>query len=110
MIDFGDNVRVLVTDVTQRAGIAGKIGQVYGITIPSTSGAQVLGELSADYAINVYFEDLETDFWLPEELIEFIDHGAGAEMIIGNIKTTRNEDGTWTEEVISKKKFWQFWK
>ncbi len=111
-ISFGDNVRVLVTSETTAQCVAGKVGSVLGMTTPSVTSVDVIGELNEDYAINVSFEDEEGEFWFAHQLLEFIDHGAGTEIVIDDFKAIRNADGTWDEMTVSKpikKKWWQFW-
>jgi hypothetical protein len=94
-LTMGDNVRMRDTELTRALGIAGKIGSVYGETKPSTSGVEVLGELSEDFAVAVRFDDLELTFWFPADLVEFVDHGAGLTIRIGNTEYIRDADGHW---------------
>lgn len=61
-ISFGDNVRILGGTATDAAGISCLSGCIYGETVPSASGVSVLGELSGDYAVNVFVEELNKDF------------------------------------------------
>ena len=79
---IGDRIRVRRSAVTEGAGIAGLGGQIYGETVPSLSGAQVLGSCPDDFALNVYIEERGLDFWLAPEHVEFIDHAAGSEIQI----------------------------
>ena len=85
-ITFGDNVRVLTTPETEANGVAGKLGSVYGETTPSHTNIEVIGELKEDYAINVFFEDIDKSIWFTSEHLEYVDHGAGTEISIGDIK------------------------
>ncbi len=62
-LTMGDNVRMRHADLTRALGIAGKAGSIRGETRPSTSGVEVLGELSEDYAVAVFFDHLELMFW-----------------------------------------------
>jgi hypothetical protein len=84
-----------------------------GETTPSVTSVQVIGEIKNDYAINVHFDDLKTSFWFAPELLEFVDHGAGAEITLDGVnkKWTRNASGGWDEENLSqtKKPWWKFW-
>ena len=110
-ISFGDNVRVLPTLETDEAGISGKQGAVYGETTPSSTGIEVIGEVLNDYAINVHFEQLDKSVWLAPELLEFVNHGEGTEIVIGNHRAVRRGDGSWQETQIStNKRWWQFWR
>lgn len=98
-IQFGDRVRVLPDESTEARGLVGKTGTVYGQTIPSVTNPTIIGTPNKDYAVSVNIDELDEQFWLPEHLLEFIDHGAGATITLDGVdKTwTRNADGTWTE-------------
>lgn len=110
-VSFGDNVRILPSPATNAAGISGLSGRICGETVPSASGVSALGELSDDYAVNVFVEELSRDFWLDPSLVEFIDHGAGAEITIAGspVKIVRQSDGSWTEVGSTRKAWWRFW-
>ena len=101
-ISFGDNVRVRESAETLELGVAKLEGSVYGETTPSVTGVNVIGELTEDFALNVYFENIDTDYWFSPSLLEFVDHGAGTTMTIdgSNKKWVRNEDGEWIESTV----------
>lgn len=96
-VSFGDNVRVVESQLTKELGISGLKGQVYGETIPSVSGVEVIGELKSDAAVNVYIEELQSDYWLSPDLVELIDHAPGTTISIGDKELIRTEDGEWKE-------------
>jgi hypothetical protein len=98
-ISFGDNVRVRDTEITRAKGVAGLVGPVYGETVPSVTGADVIGETTGDYAINVYFEERDELLWFSPNLLEFVDHGAGTEITLKGVdkKWVRTENGEWEE-------------
>ena len=110
-ISFGDNVRILPSPATDAAGITGLVGCIYGESVPSASGVVALSPLTDDYAINVFVEDLQSDFWLDPSLVEFIDHGVGAEITIHGspVKLVRQSDGSWAEVSPPAKSWWRFW-
>ena len=115
-ISFGDTVRVRTTSVTKDAELAGLVGTVYGETTPSVTGVDVIGELEADYAINVYFEEKGAGVWFEPRLLEFVDHGAGAEIQLEGVtkKWVRSEDGEWVEHSTGaqsgkNRPWWKFW-
>ena len=114
-ITFGDTVRVRTSDVTVEAGLAGLVGIVHGETTPSVTGVDVVGGNESDFALNVYFESLGEGWWFQEELLEFIDHGAGTEIGFEGVdkKWVRNEEGEWIEHPVdtigSKRRWWKFW-
>lgn len=110
-ISFGDNVRVRDTAATRTAGVAGFIGSVYGETTPSVTGVDVIGEITHDYAINVYFEERGEAFWFAPDQLEFVDYGVGSEITLKGIdkKWTRTKSGEWEESPpgIKVKSFWE---
>ena len=99
-ISFGDRVRVRATPPSERAGVAGLVGQVYGETTPSMTLVEVIGELSSDYAINVYFEERGSSSWFAPELLEFVDHAPGTEITLRGVQKrwVRSAEGEWLEE------------
>ena len=96
-LSFGDNVRIRHSAETEAAGIAGKVGQIYGHTTPSVTGVVVIGQQRLDYAINVYIEERDEAYWFAEELLEFVDHGAGTTMEVGDSVYVRRADGEWEQ-------------
>lgn len=102
MADFGDRVRVKVTPETTASGVAGLEGDVYGFTTPSSTGMQVIGGAPDDYALNVSIEGHGSDLWFRPDLLEFLHHNPGMEMIAGNVRTVRQADGSWKKCPIDK--------
>jgi hypothetical protein len=98
-IQFGDTVRVKSSPITEDRGFAGKVGTVWGQTTPSQTKPEVIGTPEKDYAVNVYFDDFEEQHWFAEELLELVDHGAGATVQLKGVPTTwvRKPDGSWAE-------------
>jgi hypothetical protein len=91
-----DNVVVRSTPETVAAGIAGLKGQVHGVTTPSSTEIEYLGDHSTDCALNVHFATLDKDFWLAPDLIEFLDHAEGTAIRVGEgPEMVRQADGTW---------------
>ena len=98
-ISYGDNVRIQRTAETERLGVAEMIGNVYGETNPSESKVTVVGDLTSDYALNVYFEKLDTSFWFAPQLLEFVNHAAGTEVFVHGspFKSVHQRDGSWKQ-------------
>ncbi|MBX6312193.1 MAG: hypothetical protein IRY99_04640 [Isosphaeraceae bacterium] len=96
-ISFGDNVRVASTPLTVSLGLAGLMGQVYGETTPSVTGVEVVGRSAADYAVNVQLDGRDESLWFAPELLEFVDHAPGTEIVIGNKRLVRTASGEWVE-------------
>jgi hypothetical protein len=96
-ISFGDKVRVASTSLTVSLGLAGLTGQVYGETTPSVTGVEVIGGSAADYAINVQLDGRDEPLWFAPDLLEFVDHAPGTEIVIGNKRLVRRASGEWVE-------------
>lgn len=110
-ISFGDNVRIRESQVTDKLGLSGKIGNVSGETKPSVTNIEVIGNLESDFAFNVFFEDENEQYWFAPHLLEFVDHAVDTTIEIGNMKLIRQTNGTWKETDINpKRKWWQFWR
>ena len=114
-ISFGDTVQVLDTPETQALGIADGRGSVFGHTTPSSTGIEVVGARSRDYGINVYFDELDRGVWLAEELLAFVDHGAGGVMTLDGVdkQWVRAADGSWLEfdtAPAARRPWWRFWR
>jgi hypothetical protein len=82
-VGIGDRVRILASDLTANAGIAGRVGVVFGWTTPSMEyGAEILGDTPTDIAINVNLEgssDPAASVWLAPEHVELVEHRPGLE-------------------------------
>jgi hypothetical protein len=94
---FGDNVRIRSTPLTENLGLAGHTGCIYGETTPSVTGVEVIGEVTDDYAVNVMIEAQREQLWFAPDLVEFVDHGTGTEVRIGNKHLVRDASGEWSE-------------
>lgn len=92
---FGNKVKIKTSEDTEKINVAGKFGKIFGQTVPSLSGVEVIGNPKRDYAINVYFEDIDDSYWFDESLIETVDTGIGSDIIIGDQKFIKNETGEW---------------
>jgi hypothetical protein len=108
-ISFGDNVRVRSTPITEEHGLAGLSGDVHGETTPSVTGIEVIGQPKTDYAINVFFESRKKSYWFASDLLEFVDHAAGAEITLKGVpkRWGRSASGEWIEQ--PQKPWWRFW-
>jgi hypothetical protein len=107
---FGDRVRIKTASVTETAGLAGKVGIVYGQTVPSSSGVKdIIGVDGRDYAINVFFENDKKSHWFASSLIEFVDHAPGTTISLKGAPTyLRTKDGSWVE-LRKSRPWWKFW-
>lgn len=96
---FGDRVRIRQTSVTEAAGIAGLEGSVFGESVPSASGVEVIGPAPDDFALNIYVEERKASYWLAPEHVEFLGYGAGQEIRLKGAATklVRRADGSWEE-------------
>jgi hypothetical protein len=110
-ISFGDNVKIRKSQETDQLGLSGKFGQVSGVTTPSATDVDVIGQTKEGFALNVTIESEGTQYWFAPHLLEFVDHAEGTTLQVGNIRAIRQADGSWQETVITpKKKWWHFWK
>jgi hypothetical protein len=96
-ISFGDRVRIRSTEATEPLGIAGQMGIVNGRTTPSVTRVDVIGKSSKDLAIAVTLEAQTKQLWFAEEVLEFVDHGAGTIIETQGRKLIRDEHGSWRE-------------
>jgi hypothetical protein len=98
-VQFGDHVRILSDAATNERGLTGKTGTIWGQTVPSASNVEVVGAPKNDYAVSVFVDELEEQYWLPDHLVEVIDHGAGTVFTLEGVdkKWTRNSQGGWDE-------------
>lgn len=85
---FGDNVRIRDTPETTERALAGRTGQIHGVTRPSVTGVSVIGPLRSDCDFNVSLESPAGEHGFAEELLEFIDHAPGTEIELGDVKLT----------------------
>lgn len=109
IIEFGDHIRFIDNETTQVAGVALKEGICMGYTTPSVTNIDYIGETEIDYAISVELKENSKIIWATQDLLEFIDHGEGQIIEIGNKRATRRADGSWKEEPINpikKKSSW----
>ena len=104
IIEFGDKVKFVDNETTQKAEVANKEGTCLGFTTPSMTNIEFIGETEIDYAISIELTDNSEIIWTTQDLVEFISHGEGQVMEIGNIRATRRADGTWKEEIIDPSK------
>lgn len=92
-------MRIKRTDETQSLGLAEREGRVFGFTTPSITGISVIGTVKDDYALNVFFDELNKSFWFAEALIDPVDNGAGTVMSIDGVdkEWIRLPNGDWEE-------------
>lgn len=102
-VSYGDNVRILCTAETERLGIADRVGNVYGETTPSESGVEVIGKPEVDHALHVYFDTLDSSYWIAPHLLEFVNHAPGTEVHVHGspFKSVRQPDGTWKDVPVN---------
>lgn len=97
-IGFADKVKIIATKETEELGVANRIGQVFGTTMPSATGVSFVGSTTQDLAIAVQFEGLSESIWFAPELLEFVDHASGSRVTIGAKKFKRSADGVWMKD------------
>jgi len=97
-VSFGDRVRFRSTELTERLGLVGLLGSVFGESVPSSSGVVVEGACSDDFAVNVVIDGRQGSIWIAPEHVEFVDHGPGQEMRLGTKRFVRSASGEWLEQ------------
>jgi len=113
---FGNKVKIKTSPETEKKGLAGKVGEIFGQTTPSMMDFEIIGILKEDVAINVHLEELDESFWFAKDLLEHVDNGQGAEITLEGIdkKWIKGANGEWIEDESSPKrnnsKWWAFWK
>lgn len=112
LLDFGDCVRIRETDETVRLGLAGREGDVCGLTTPSTSRVDVIGGADDDFALGVHVDSLDHNIWINPQLLERIADRPGMELTIGTRRFVRT-GGEWTpmesEGASPPRPWWKFW-
>ena len=95
-IAFGDNVSIVDAPPTRQSGHATLVGVCYGMTTPSVTGVEVLGDAFDDVAVNVHFEnDAVLDAWFAPELVTLVDHAVGSRATVGDRAFVKTADGEW---------------
>jgi len=89
--------RIKIAPETEKLGLAGKIGEVWGFTTPSSSAESVVGVPFTDYAENIFFPDTKQELWFAEHLIEHVDHDPALEITIGGKRLFYTSDGRWQQ-------------
>jgi hypothetical protein len=97
-VAFGDNVRIVDDDATRRSGHANLAGVCHGMTTPSATGVEVIGDATDDIALNVHFEGADVeDSWFAPDLVVLVDHAAGSTATVGDHSFVKTSDGEWLE-------------
>ncbi|QLC23005.1 hypothetical protein HFP51_12900 [Parasphingopyxis sp. CP4] len=96
---FMDRAKIKKSEETDRRGLAGLEGHIYGWTTPSVTGVDVIGAQDEDFAINVFIETLDEDFWFTKDLVEVLGPEVGA---VFSLDASENEnvrlpDGSWKQ-------------
>ncbi len=104
IIEFGDKVKFVDNETTRKAQVAMKEGTCLGFTTPSVTNINYIGKTEIDYAISIELNDTKEIVWTTQDLVEFISHGEGQVIEIGNKRATRRADGSWKEEIIDPTK------
>jgi hypothetical protein len=96
---FGDRVRIRDTKETQERGFAGRVGEVFGESVPSSSGVgPVIADRGDDFALSVFFDDTGEQEWFAPHLVEYVGHGGPQTMSLdGGPTFARDEEGNWHE-------------
>lgn len=98
-IAFGDNVMIIDAEPTRRSGHANLVGVCSGMTTPSATGADVIGDATDDVALSVHFDtDSVPDAWFAPGLVVLVDRGVGSQATVGDRSFVKSADGAWVPE------------
>ena len=98
-IGFGDKVRIEEAEATVLSGHAGRVGECLGMTTPSVTEVEVVGDLGDDVAINVHFEAEDIpDAWFAPELLALVEHPRGSRAVVGDQAFVMDASGDWRAE------------
>lgn len=73
------------------------MGIINGRTSPSVTRVEVIGKSTKDLTIAVTLEAQTKQVWFPQEVMEFVDHGAGTIIETQGRKLIRDEHRSWRE-------------
>lgn len=92
-------MRIRRSPETESLGLSGLSGSVTGVTTPTVTNVDVIGNLRDDYALAVTFEESGETYWFARELVEFVDHAPGTEIQISGapFKSVRTDAGEWQD-------------
>lgn len=111
MNSFGDTVRIISTPETKAKGVDGKVGEVSGMTVPSLTGIEIIGDSTDDCGISVLVDEPRELIWIHPDLVEQLGNGEAMHMEAENFQATRDTRGNWqVSEEFTQKKWWEFWK
>ena len=98
-LSFADRVKIRASEATTARGVAGRIGEIHGFTMPSASGVEVIGGTAQDVALGVYFDDLKEALWFAPNLLDFVDHGEGTTIRVqgSEVEWIKTERGDWIQ-------------
>jgi hypothetical protein len=96
---FGDRVRIRDAEDARQRGFVGRVGDVFGESVPSSSGVgPVIGDRGDDFALSVFFDETGEQEWFAPHLVEFLDHGGPQTMSLeGGPTFARDPEGKWHE-------------
>jgi hypothetical protein len=87
-VGFGDRVRIEEVDATILSGHSGRVGDCFGMTTPSVTGVEVIGDAVDDVALNVHFEAEDiTDAWFAPEVVTLVEHPEGSRAVQATVGT-----------------------
>jgi hypothetical protein len=96
---FGDHVRIVDAEPTRRSGYANMVGVCYGLTTPSVTHVEVVGDDTSDVALNVHFEhDGVSDAWFAPDLVVLVEHAVGSRATVGTHSFVKGDNGEWIKE------------
>lgn len=93
-------VRIRAIPETTALSLAGLVGEVYGWSVPSSSGVEpIIGPIPDDFVISVYLEARGEQIWIAPEWTDNLGDGTGREGRFAGVPVTwvQRPDGEWEE-------------
>jgi hypothetical protein len=93
-------VRIRAIPETTALGLAGLVGQVYGWSVPSSSGVSpIIGPVPADFVISVYLEERAEQVWIAPEWTDNLGDGTGRTALLNGVpvRWVQGPGGEWEE-------------
>lgn len=98
-VGFGDKVRIAEAEETVASGHAGLVGDCFGMTTPSATDVDLIGDAIDDVALNVNFgSEGIPDAWFAPELVLLVEHPEGARAVVGTQAFVMDSTGDWHAE------------
>jgi hypothetical protein len=93
-------VRIRAIPETTALGLAGLVGEVYGWSVPSSTGVSpIIGPVPSDFVISVYLADRGEQVWIAPEWTDDMGDGTGRTAPLAGVPVhwVQRADDEWEE-------------